>query len=204
MEISDARAAILSEARKKFARMGFHGASINSILKETGLSKGALYWYFESKTALFKAVLEKDIERILQHFMPSSDSAEEDPLDFFLSRGEEYLEILWNDTELRLIWTQVFLEAQRGDEQGQELSQFVRDTVKMAYYNTLFPIVSRSFPGFDQKVSGFTACDLFRIAEFFFNGLMINLGVTLDLEEATKYWRFMVTRFVEGGKSYVV
>ena len=98
----------------------------------------------------------------------------------------------------------MFLEAQRGDEQGQELSQFVRDTVKMAYYNTLFPIVSRSFPGFDQKVSGFTACDLFRIAEFFFNGLMINLGVTLDLEEATKYWRFMVTRFVEGGKSYVV
>jgi hypothetical protein len=33
---------------------------------------------------------------------------------------------------------------------------------------------------------------------------MINLGVTLDLEEATKYWRFMMTRFVEGGKSYVV
>lgn len=203
MEIRDTRATILTEARKKFARLGFHGASIDSILRETGLSKGALYWHFENKTALFKAVLEEDIQRMLWHFMPSSGIAQTDPLEFFLHRGEEYLEILWQDTEFRLIWVHLFLEAQRGDEQGQELSQFVRDTVTTAY-NEFLPVVSEAFPGFDDTAGNFSVGDLFRIAEFLFNGLMINLAVTVDLEEARKYWRFMITRFIEGGKSYVV
>ncbi|MCB9760686.1 MAG: TetR/AcrR family transcriptional regulator [Alphaproteobacteria bacterium] len=47
------RRAILDAAAGQFAADGFHGASINRILKEAGLSKGAAYYYFEDKEDLF-------------------------------------------------------------------------------------------------------------------------------------------------------
>lgn len=35
-----------------FARQGYHGARMDDIVKESGLSKGALYWYFKNKEEL--------------------------------------------------------------------------------------------------------------------------------------------------------
>jgi hypothetical protein len=45
--------------------------------------------------------------------------------------------------------------------------------------------------------------DLVRIVDYCFHGLLVNLGITIDLEKAQKYWRFMITRFIEGGENYV-
>ncbi|RMI44798.1 TetR/AcrR family transcriptional regulator [Streptomyces triticirhizae] len=43
------RAQILGAATAVFARQGYHGARMDDIVRESGLSKGALYWYFKSK-----------------------------------------------------------------------------------------------------------------------------------------------------------
>ena len=40
---------ILDAAVKVFSRSGFQQASMDDIVAESGLSKGALYWYFKSK-----------------------------------------------------------------------------------------------------------------------------------------------------------
>ena len=60
----DTRTLILSIARKHFAEKGFYGASIDSIVKEANLSKGALYWHFSGKLDLYRAVLKGEVERI--------------------------------------------------------------------------------------------------------------------------------------------
>jgi len=54
----DARQAVLESAITEFARKGFSGTSIQDILRATGLSKPTLYYYFESKAGLFRAILE--------------------------------------------------------------------------------------------------------------------------------------------------
>lgn len=54
----DARQIILESAIREFARKGYSGASVQDILKETGLSKPTLYYYFESKAGLFRAILD--------------------------------------------------------------------------------------------------------------------------------------------------
>jgi AcrR family transcriptional regulator len=54
----DARQAVLESAITEFARRGYSGTSIQDILRATGLSKPTLYYYFESKAGLFKAILE--------------------------------------------------------------------------------------------------------------------------------------------------
>jgi AcrR family transcriptional regulator len=54
----DARQAVLESAITEFAHRGYSGTSVQDILKATGLSKPTLYYYFESKAGLFKAILE--------------------------------------------------------------------------------------------------------------------------------------------------
>ncbi|HVE87468.1 MAG TPA: helix-turn-helix domain-containing protein [Myxococcales bacterium] len=51
------KTAILSAARKEFARAGYEGASLNRILDAAGLSKGAFYYYFDDKADLAATVL---------------------------------------------------------------------------------------------------------------------------------------------------
>lgn len=201
-DISETRSRILAEARRKFARSGFYGTSMDSIVKETGLSKGALYWHFENKEALFRAVMEAEIQEIVWHFIPGDGEMGENPLEFFVRRGEEYLKILWEDEDLRLIWVHLFLESHRGGEKGQELSRFIRDAMTSAF-EKLVPVVSSSFPGLEGKEKTLEVEDLVRIVDYCFHGLLVNLGITIDLEKAQKYWRFMITRFIEGGENYV-
>ncbi|MDD7267446.1 MAG: helix-turn-helix domain-containing protein [Lachnospiraceae bacterium] len=49
---------ILKSAKKFFLENGFEKTSMRAIAKEAGLTVGALYRYFESKSALFEALVE--------------------------------------------------------------------------------------------------------------------------------------------------
>lgn len=50
--------AILAAARDEFAKLGLGGARVERIAERAGVNKKLLYYYFESKEHLFKAVLD--------------------------------------------------------------------------------------------------------------------------------------------------
>ena len=52
------RQALIDAAHRAFARDGFHGASLESIAREAGYSKGAVYSNFAGKVDLFLSVLD--------------------------------------------------------------------------------------------------------------------------------------------------
>jgi AcrR family transcriptional regulator len=56
-EASAKRQQILDGARKVFLEHGFDGASVNDIVRATGVSKGTLYAYFPSKERLFETLV---------------------------------------------------------------------------------------------------------------------------------------------------
>jgi AcrR family transcriptional regulator len=56
---------ILDAAIRVFSRLGFHNASMDDIVAESGLSKGALYWYFKSKDDIIIAILDAIFAREL-------------------------------------------------------------------------------------------------------------------------------------------
>jgi AcrR family transcriptional regulator len=58
------RVALVNSARQVFGRDGFHGASLETIAHEAGLSKGAVYSNFDSKADLFLAVVDDDLGQI--------------------------------------------------------------------------------------------------------------------------------------------
>jgi AcrR family transcriptional regulator len=59
------RAAILSSAADEFAEHGFEGASYNRIIEHSGLSKGAMYYYFDDKEDLFVTTLSDALRRLI-------------------------------------------------------------------------------------------------------------------------------------------
>lgn len=59
------RASILAAATEEFAEHGFEGASYNRIIERCGLSKGAMYYYFDDKEDLFVATLTDAFQRLV-------------------------------------------------------------------------------------------------------------------------------------------
>jgi AcrR family transcriptional regulator len=58
------RARILAAAKAEFARAGLGGARVDRIAVLAGANKRMLYYYFDSKDGLFRAVLEATYEHI--------------------------------------------------------------------------------------------------------------------------------------------
>ncbi|MBD0339108.1 MAG: TetR/AcrR family transcriptional regulator [Thermoleophilia bacterium] len=56
---AERRAEIVAGARRCFAREGYEGATVARLEAEIGLSRGAIFNYFESKADLFLAVVEQ-------------------------------------------------------------------------------------------------------------------------------------------------
>ena len=54
---SSLRDKIVSAALRLFAEQGFDATSLDAIAKSLGVTRGALYWHFKNKAALFSAVL---------------------------------------------------------------------------------------------------------------------------------------------------
>ncbi|HEX6761938.1 MAG TPA: TetR/AcrR family transcriptional regulator [Gaiellaceae bacterium] len=57
------RAEILEGARRAFARHGYDGTTVARLEAEIGLSRGAIFHYFESKLDLFAELARADNER---------------------------------------------------------------------------------------------------------------------------------------------
>ena len=60
-------AEILAAALEVFAERGFQAARLEEVAKRAGVSKGALYLYFETKADLFRAVVTTAISPNLEH-----------------------------------------------------------------------------------------------------------------------------------------
>ncbi len=53
------RTQILSAAVRCFARKGYYATTIEDLVRETGLSRGALYLYYPSKEAIYLAISQQ-------------------------------------------------------------------------------------------------------------------------------------------------
>ena len=59
---------IMDAAMETFADKGFHKTRMSDIAESSGLSKGSLYWYFDSKDAIILSLLDRVFEPELKEF----------------------------------------------------------------------------------------------------------------------------------------
>jgi AcrR family transcriptional regulator len=70
------REQILAAAWKCFSRRGIHATSMEEILREAGLSAGAVYLYFKSKDELILTAIASQMNALRDLVLPSLQSGE--------------------------------------------------------------------------------------------------------------------------------
>lgn len=111
------RRQIAAGARRAFAAHGYHGATVDLLERETGLSRGAIFSYFPTKLDLFVALAQEDQHRILELWLEGGHEAvvrhivEDDPewLGVYLDVSR----MLRTDEQLRDRWRTLNPEGQR-------------------------------------------------------------------------------------------
>lgn len=131
-DVKSRQAKISEAALACFGRSGFHGASMQDICAEAGMSAGALYRYFPSKAAIIVAIVEAEREQHAQMFAPLEHA--QDPLAALQALGEAFLtEQMTGNTGM--LTFDVIAEAGRNPEVQQAVEKtasFVRDTLCQA------------------------------------------------------------------------
>ncbi|MDQ5887586.1 MAG: hypothetical protein RL210_1520 [Pseudomonadota bacterium] len=105
---SDTRQRIIASAATVFARKGYHGASLDQVAADAGLTKGAVYWHFQSKSDLFLALLDARFQRDMSEMAVKVDAAhnQADPFDSLKLVLLQLADKIESDRD----WPRLFLE----------------------------------------------------------------------------------------------
>jgi TetR/AcrR family transcriptional repressor of nem operon len=94
--MTSTREHILDAAGRLIHLRGFHNTSVDDILRESGVGKGNLYYYFKSKDELGFAILDRSLERFSKELIQKSFDPKVDPwrqihkfLDFVVDQARQ-------------------------------------------------------------------------------------------------------------------
>lgn len=82
---------VLKVAEQHFAELGYEAVSTEALVREAGLTRGALYHHFGSKQGLFEAVV-RDVQRRLAQAVATASTAEQGAWTAFVKGCHAWLE----------------------------------------------------------------------------------------------------------------
>lgn len=106
----ETRIKIIESAIKLFSNRGYNKASVDDICEEAGISKGAFYHHFESKQALFLALLDGWLQTIDNAIEASKDMTAPET---FMQMTEAYPYIFETAGEGLPMFLEFWLQASR-------------------------------------------------------------------------------------------
>jgi AcrR family transcriptional regulator len=160
MAAKERRELVLLAARTEFAEHGFHGASTNRIAEAAGISQPYLFQLYNTKHALFLAVVDRYFDEVHGALRDAAEGAGKE--DVFRALGRGFLEHLVGDREGLMLFMQSL--AASGDP---EVRRRVRDR-----FGELYHYVERVSGANDEAVR-----------TLFAYGLLAALGAALGLHE---------------------
>lgn len=97
------RAALIATARRLFAERGYGDVGTEEIVRETGVTRGALYHHFAGKRDLFEAVYEEVERQLVESIAASAMQAAGDPLQALQAGAQAFLDACCEDTAVQRI-----------------------------------------------------------------------------------------------------
>jgi AcrR family transcriptional regulator len=89
-ERQEIREKILDAARELFAEMGYEAVTMRRIAEKIEYSPTAIYFHFQDKTALLRALCDEDFGALARHFQSIARIA--DPIERLRNIGAAYVE----------------------------------------------------------------------------------------------------------------
>lgn len=189
---------ILHSAKQEFMEKGFLNASLRNIVKNAGVTTGAFYRYYDSKEALFAALVDEHAAYILKLFNSTVDDLEKLP-------GEEQTKQMLDTSSACLLEMidyiydhydsfKLLLECAEGTSYGDFVHQLVLREVASTYkyMDTLRDMGYEVEPLHENLVH--------MIASGFFSGIFEVVIHDMPKEEAKEYL-LQIRRFYSAGWS---
>ena len=153
-------------AMEEFTEKGFQGASLRQIVKQAGVTTGALYGYFSSKEALFASIVEPHAAALMGRFMEQPEHMglessqcvhwmveyicdHREPVKLLLCKAEgtSYEHFVHNMVEVEVEYTLQYLEVLHhlGHESPQLDAQLCH-IIASGMFNGIFEIVVHDMP----------------------------------------------------------
>lgn len=116
-ESEQTKRAIIAAACRVFAKRGVSRTTLAQIAKAAGVTRGAIYWHFANKPALFFAVLEQVSLPILDRMDANVTSPNNaDPLESIRQNMHEVLALLEQDKTANTTFEIISLKCEYVDE----------------------------------------------------------------------------------------
>ena len=121
----ETRSRIRAAARRVFAEKGYAGASLDEVAANAGLTKGAIYWYFASKSEVLLTLMEESRKR-QAHTLPAAIrrwTSASDPLSALTTLLKDQMELCLRHQD----WPRLLVEflAESRDPQVRERFQML-------------------------------------------------------------------------------
>ena len=119
---SSSREQLLDAAARVFAERGYRGASVDAIAAAANVTKGALYWNFESKADLFFSLLEERVDQRLRLLVEHTQAiAGQDGVTPMVSR--EVSSVVDDERQIHLLTNEYWSLAARDPELGARYAE---------------------------------------------------------------------------------
>jgi AcrR family transcriptional regulator len=136
---------LLLAARREFLEKGYRNASLRSICKESGVTTGALYFFFQDKNDLFRELVEAPLQMLIgvmqEHFdyelkeimvqNKAEGNSEED-----LRKAKDVIELIYDHFDS----FDLLLMKSEGSAYEKMVDQFI--SVAEKHYRTMADIMS--------------------------------------------------------------
>jgi TetR/AcrR family transcriptional regulator len=125
----DRRREILEAALRVFSERGFRGATIKEIAREAGIRSSALiYWYFEDKDDLFRAILTEFLP-VVRRVADTAELMDRPPEEVLQLIAGIFLDTFDDPTTVRLFRVTLSAAAASPGEIGQALEKAQREVL---------------------------------------------------------------------------
>lgn len=100
------RRALIGVARDMFTEQGYAQTATEELVQRAGVTRGALYYHYRDKAALFKAVFEEERTALIQAVLERIQAAEGDTWQRFVVTGcHAFIEYASNPSVRRIVHT---------------------------------------------------------------------------------------------------
>jgi len=155
-----------------FGRQGYHLTKMDDIAAEAGLSKGSLYWYFDSKKALFIALFREimgQFEQVWEAVITDENSsATEKMLNTLAILRSEFKEFASFFGVMMEAWSQTLHD----DDVVELMAEFYQPYVRM-----MRQIIEQGIANNEFRVTNVEATTLVLLSMFDGVTLAIGMGV---------------------------
>ena len=178
---------IVEAAREVFSKKGYHEATMDDVAEQLGVSKGALYQYFNSKEDLYRTILKArfhNMTDLLRSTATGGGSLAETCQAFF--------DNLTKDTSSLGHSFEVISEASR----NAALAKVVREN-----YHETTEVIEQCLTELRKEGSLRKELDIHLLTEglvAFYDGLMVHLAIGTERSEVRKIFAEFMTAMEQG------